>query len=126
MAKRTFTWITLFLSFSTWICCAFPILITLIAGASAVAGLVSAFPWLVPLTRHKDWIFIVVAILIILNGLILYWSKLKKECPIEMKETCQSGKNWSKIFFWITVGVYGIGVITAYILPWLMTTFSKE
>lgn len=114
--KKQFSIITLILSTSTWVCCVLPILITIIAGAGAVSTLVSIFPWLVPVTKHKDWIFIIVGILLLANGLFIYIPSFKKECPVDKREACQTVKGWTKVIYWVAVAIYLIGAFTAYLL----------
>ncbi|MCB1110763.1 MAG: hypothetical protein KDK64_07245 [Chlamydiia bacterium] len=114
--KRQFTIISLILSTGTWFCCVLPAMVTAIAGAAAVSTLISSMPWLVTIGKYKDWIFSIVGVLLIVNFCLLYISAFKKECPIEKKEACQTTKNWSKILFWISVGVYLIGLFVAYAL----------
>jgi hypothetical protein len=93
-----------------------PILIKIIAGAGAVSTLVSIFPWLVPVTKHKDWIFIILGILLVANGLFIYISSFKKECPVDKREACQTVKGWTKVIYWVVVALYLIGAFTAYLL----------
>lgn len=114
--KKQFSIITLILSTSTWVCCVLPILITAIAGAGAVSTLVSTFPWLAPLTRYKDWIFGIVGVLLLANGLFIYIPSFKKECPIDKREACQTVKGWTKVIYWVAVGIYLIGAFVAYLL----------
>ncbi|WP_448584870.1 hypothetical protein [Thermaurantiacus sp.] len=44
-----------FASASTLLCCALPALLVTLGSGAAVAGLVSAAPWLVALGRWKAW-----------------------------------------------------------------------
>jgi len=114
--KKQLSIISLVLSTSTWICCVLPAVVTAIAGAAAVSTLVTTMPWLVTLSKYKDLIFIVVGVLLVVNCLLLYLPSLKKDCPIDKKEACQSTKNWSKIVFWVGVGIYFFGLFMAYAL----------
>ena len=58
----------------TLICCALPILLVALGAGSVVASLVSAAPWLVALSRSKDWVFLVAGALLAADYWILYRS----------------------------------------------------
>lgn len=50
------------------LCCALPALLVSLGLGAAVAGLTSELPWLVELSRHKEWVFAVSAIMLALAG----------------------------------------------------------
>jgi hypothetical protein len=59
MKEKALSFISLFTSFGTLICCALSVLLVSIGlGATVVASLISSFPWLVTLSRHKEWVFL--------------------------------------------------------------------
>ena len=57
--EKVISFLALFSSTGTLLCCALPASLAAIAGGSAVVGLMSTFPWLAPLSQHKGWIFLV-------------------------------------------------------------------
>lgn len=125
--KKSVSVFILLLSTSTWVCCVLPILITLIAGAAAVGQLITVFPWLIPLTKYKLWTFLGIGALLIINFYCLYKSNMTpKECPIDKKEACTKGKKFSRLVFWISVVIYLVGVVVAYVLPFFMKMFDSN
>ena len=48
---------SLFTSLSTLMCCALPSLLVLFGLGTSVASMLSFMPWLVTLSRHKQWTF---------------------------------------------------------------------
>ena len=56
--EKVISFLALFTSTGTLLCCALPASLAAIAGGSAVVGLMSTFPWLAPLSQHKGWIFL--------------------------------------------------------------------
>ncbi len=58
----------------TLICCALPIVLVALGAGSVVASLVSTAPWLVVLSRNKEWVFLVAGGLLAADYLILYLS----------------------------------------------------
>ena len=55
---------SLFTSLSTLLCCALPSLLVLFGLGASVASMLSFMPWLVTLSRHKQWTFAVSGVLI--------------------------------------------------------------
>ena len=60
--------------FGTLICCALPIVLVALGAGSVVASLVSTAPWLVALSRNKEWVFLVAGGLLAADYWILYRS----------------------------------------------------
>ncbi len=52
-----FSYLSLFTSLSTLLCCALPSLLVLFGLGASVASFLSFAPWLVSLSRHKSWVF---------------------------------------------------------------------
>jgi mercuric ion transport protein len=67
-----FSFLSLFTSFSTLLCCALPSLFVLFGLGATVASVLSAAPWLVRLSHHKNWVFTVAGLLIGGNFLYVY------------------------------------------------------
>ena len=57
-------YLSLFTSLSTLLCCALPSLLVLAGLGAAVASTLSAAPWLVSLSRNKQWVFAVSGLMI--------------------------------------------------------------
>src|SRR3954468_1053618 len=66
------SYLSLFTSFGTLLCCALPSLLVLLGLGATVASFLSAVPWLVALSRHKVWVFAVSGLLIAANLLYVY------------------------------------------------------
>lgn len=121
--KRSIGFLALFASSGTLLCCALPAAVALIAGGAAVGSLVAAFPWLRPLSRHKDWIFLVAGLLLVLDGLLVFRPKGKPACTITGGQDCEVVGRFAKVLFSISAAMFGIGAFFAYaivpILRWL-------
>ena len=63
---------SLFTSLSTLMCCALPSLLVLFGLGTSVASMLSFMPWLVTLSRHKQWTFAVSGALIALSFVNMY------------------------------------------------------
>src|SRR5437764_12820625 len=65
-------YLSLFTSFGTLLCCALPSLLVLLGLGATVASFLSAVPWLVTLSHHKNWVFLVSGLLIAGNFAYTY------------------------------------------------------
>ena len=116
---RSWSWLLLFSTSGTLLCCALPItLVTLGLGAS-VATMASAAPWLITLSQYKGWMFT-------LSGLIIglgFWAvhRSGRVCPTdpELAAACASADRWNRRFLWLSTGMWCVGFIAAYGLPLL-------
>ena len=52
------SYFSLFTSVGTLLCCALPSLLVLFGLGASVASMLSFLPWLVTLSRHKQWTFV--------------------------------------------------------------------
>src|ERR1700682_2717722 len=65
-------YLSLFTSFGTLLCCALPSLLVLLGLGATVASFLSAAPWLVTLSHHKNWVFLVSGVLVVSNIVYVY------------------------------------------------------
>ncbi|HEY8715508.1 MAG TPA: hypothetical protein VIM00_09005 [Candidatus Acidoferrum sp.] len=110
---------SLFTSVGTLLCCALPSLLVLAGLGASVASTLSALPWLVNLSRHKDWTFGVSGTLIALSFLNMHYLAPRwraKACAPGEPSACEETSKVSKVFMWLSVGIYAIGFFVAYIL----------
>jgi len=115
MRQQLASFLSLFGSFSTLICCALPsVLVTLGAGA-VVASLVSAMPWLVWVSLHKGWFFLGAGALIALNFALVYRPQGKVACAVGGGKTCAEARQWNKLVLWISAALYGFGFFMTYL-----------
>jgi hypothetical protein len=116
------SYLSLFNSLGTLLCCALPSLLVLLGVGATVASLLSAAPWLVILSRHKNWVFAISGALI--GSTFLYVHSLSprlkargQACSIEQGPTaCDTATQISRIALWLAVVVYAVGFFTAYLL----------
>ena len=119
-------YLSLFTSSGTLLCCALPSLLVLLGLGATVASFLSAVPWLVVFSHHKNWVFFVAGILIGGNFAYVYVlaPKLRSggdACPVDGPEACEEVSRMSRRVLWISAGLYGIGLFSAYLLgPLLM------
>jgi mercuric ion transport protein len=73
------SWLALFASTGTLICCALPILLVALGFGSVVAAITSYFPVLVVLSENEGWMFGLSAILLGLTAWLLWGRQM--HCP---------------------------------------------
>ncbi|MCM2348730.1 MAG: hypothetical protein NDI69_01835 [Bacteriovoracaceae bacterium] len=110
------SWLGLFGSFGTLLCCAIPSTLVLLGFGATMASFLGNFPQLIWLSENKGFVF---GFSFFMLGLSYVGQKYAatQVCPIDKKEDCQSTKNWSKLIFWTSIGVNLIGAFYAFILP---------
>lgn len=122
------SYLSLFTSFGTLLCCALPSLLVLLGLGATVASFLSAAPWLVTLSRHKIWVFAVSGFLIGGNLVYVYavaprLRNASAACPTDAPEACASASRFSRIVLWISAVVYAIGMFSAFVLGPLLIRF---
>jgi mercuric ion transport protein len=123
-------YLSLFTSFGTLLCCALPSLLVLAGMGATVAGVLSAVPWLVTVSRHKNWVFTVSGVLIAFNFFYTYAlaPRLRARggaCPVDAPQGCDAATTMSRVILWISAGIYSVGFFTAYLLGPLLMRFGE-
>lgn len=115
------SWLGLFTSFGTILCCALPsLLVTLGLGAS-VAGFVGVFPQVVWLSENKVIVFSISGILILISLIITHLNR-NAPCPIDEKQraACLMARKWSLRLGIFSAILWVTGFLFAFLLPlWL-------
>lgn len=113
--EQRLTWLALFASTGTLICCALPIaLVSLGLGATA-AAISTSLPFLVSLSLHKNWVFGGSALLLFLAAWVLY--RPGRTCPADPKlaALCERTLAWNRRVFWSAIVLWSIGFFAAYL-----------
>ena len=113
--ETSLTWLTLFITASTLVCCALPIILVALGLGSILALLVNSAPFLVTLSLHKAWVFIVSCVLLAFSGWFMY--RPGRACPAdpELGALCDKTQVWNRRVFWFSVAVWSIGFFAAYL-----------
>jgi mercuric ion transport protein len=120
------SYLSLFTSFGTLLCCALPWLLVLLGLGATVASFLSAVPWLVMSSHHKNWVFGISGPLIAGNFVYIYVlaPRIQRHgtaCASDGPDTCARASRTSRVVLWISVVLYCCGAFSAYLLgPMLM------
>ena len=119
-----FKWLTLFISSSTLLCCALPILLISLGFGAVVASLNYNLPALVFLAEHKSWTLVLSATLLLFMARFIWRSQ--QVCPAdpELANYCQMTKRWNKKIFWLSVVIWSIGFFSSVLLQPLRLLFG--
>ena len=108
--------LSLFTSFSTLICCALPALLISIGMGASLASFVSAFPWIIFISKYKIQTFILAAILLIFS-IYLFWQGRNAPCPSDpiQAKICSKLRFINLIMLFISLVTYLVGFFFAFI-----------
>jgi mercuric ion transport protein len=121
------SYLSLFTSLGTLLCCALPSLLVLAGLGATVASFLSTIPGLVTLSRHKAWVFAIAGLLIAGNLLYAFMAPRlwrRAACPPDRPEACANARRFSRIVLWASAGIYAVGVFSAYVLGPLLMRFG--
>ena len=122
------SYFSLFTSVGTLLCCALPSLLVLAGLGASVASTLSALPWLVALSRHKQWTFTVSGILIALSFLNMYYIAPQlsaNACAPGNPSACETASKFSKVLLWASAAIYVVGFFSAYLLGPILTKLDN-
>ena len=121
------SYFSLFTSLGTLLCCALPSLLVLFGLGASVAFMLSFLPWLVTLSRHKQWTFAISGILIVLGFVNMYViaPRLKANTCEPGDTACDDASKMSKIVLWVSSAIYVVGFFVAYVLGQILTRLDR-
>src|SRR3954454_21824771 len=126
----TLSCLSLFRSLSTLLCCALPSLFVLLGLGATVASVLSQAPWLVTMSRHKHWVFLIAGVLIAANFVYVYRIAPRIQakhgaCDPNDPSACQTASRFSRAILWCSAALYLIGCFTAYLLGPILVHFDS-
>ena len=123
MKDKALSVLTLFTSSGTLLCCVLPAVVATIAGGAAVSSMLSIFPFLIPLSMNKGWIFIIAATLIAINGYLVFKPNQKVACDVD-EDGCDVTGRFNKRMVYISASVLAVGAFFAYALVPILVYFD--
>ncbi|MCZ6657668.1 MAG: hypothetical protein O7C67_10255 [Gammaproteobacteria bacterium] len=119
------TWLALFTTMGTLVCCALPITLVALGMGATMASLASNVPFLVTLSQHKILVFAISGGLLALSGWLLY--RAGRACPTdpELAALCNKTQKWNRRIYGSSVGLWGIGFFAAFLALPLQIWFEE-
>ncbi len=110
------SYLGLFTSLGTVLCCALPTLLVILGFGASFAGLVGVFPQITWLSEHKGLVFAVSGVLILSSLMMLYLNR-NAPCPIDPDEAraCKVSRKVSLIVVSISGLLWIMGFFFAYL-----------
>ena len=112
------SFLSLFTSGGTLICCALPALLVSLGAGAAMAGLVGTFPQIVWLSENKSALFVSAAAMLAFAG-AMQWHARSLPCPADpaLAAACTRTRRVSLFIYVFSVAMFLIGVMFAFIVP---------
>lgn len=109
---------TLLASSATLVCCVLPAILVSIGAGATLVSLVSSFPQLVWLSAHKDFVFSLAALLLLVSGVML-WRARSLPCPADpqVAHACARRRRISGALHVVALIAFAAGTVFAYVLP---------
>jgi mercuric ion transport protein len=124
-----FSYLSLFTSLSTLLCCALPSLLVLFGLGASVASFLSFMPWLVTLSHHKAIVFAISGILISLSIVQTYVIaprlRMRNNTCAPDDSSCDRASKVSNVILWISAIIYAIGFFSAYLLGPILSRLDR-
>ena len=116
MIKKLGTFLSLFGSMSTLLCCALPALLVSLGAGATLVTLLGKFPEIIWISEHKRAVFSFAAIMLALSGLA-QWNARNEPCPIDADQAkaCMSARRNSLIIYTASLIIFLIGTGFAFV-----------
>lgn len=120
MLKKMLSFLSLFLSLGTLVCCALPALFVILGFGATFVSLLAAFPQLIWLSEHKGLVFGAAGILLIATAAIRRQGD-QQSCPPApgLAAQCRTLKGTGAVVFYLSVICYLVGGFFAFVAPLL-------
>lgn len=114
--------LSLFTSGATLVCCALPALLVSLGLGAAMAGLVSAVPQIVWLSKHKVPLFVLAGFMLLVSGVLRYLTR-NAPCPADPKQAkaCMQTRRFASAVFYLSLAMYCIGFFFAFVAVYIFT-----
>lgn len=115
------SWVALFASSGTLVCCALPALLVALGAGAALSTLVSVVPGLVWLSEYKAPVFGIAGAMLAFSG-ALQWRNRFAPCPTDpaLRHACLRTRKTSARVYGLSVALYLVGGWFAFLQPWLI------
>lgn len=108
--KRFTSFLSLFSSVSTLVCCALPALFVVLGAGATFASLISSYPQLIWISERKLYFILFGAVMLAIAGL-LQWNARKMTCPPDkdLAKACSRTRDLSLWVYLISLVIFLVG-----------------
>lgn len=120
--KKIMSFLTLFTSASTLICCAIPALLVSLGFGASLASFLGQYPEFIWFSEHKNWVFAFGAVMLVTAIILSRVNARTTTCPTDpaLRDACKNTRTASKIVLGISAVIYITGGFFAYVAPKLL------
>ena len=113
------TWLTIFTSASTLLCCALPALLVALGAGAALASFVGVFPQIVWVSENKTRVFVGAGMMLAVAGYLQYRARFLP-CPADagLAAACARQRRVSSTIYFVSLALYVVGVGFAVLGPY--------
>lgn len=117
---RLASFLTLFASSGTLVCCALPALLVSLGAGAALSSVIAAVPQLVWFSEHKVGVFAFATVMLLLSG-GMQWRARYAPCPADpiLAIACTRTRRMAVRMYAASLLIYLTGGFFAFVLPWL-------
>jgi len=117
-ASGWFSWLSIFTSAGTLVCCALPAALVAIGAGATLAGLVGAVPQLVWLSEHKVALFASAGMMLAAAGYFQHRVRFAP-CPADprLAAECERARRVSLKVYWVSLAIFAVGFFFAFVAP---------
>ncbi len=117
MKQRFLSFLTLFTSASTLVCCALPALLVSLGMGAAFSGFLSQFPQLIWFSENKGIVFSVAAVSLSVAG-YFQWRAQFEPCPIDpaLRDACMSSRQRGLRLYLASLAIFFIGFFFGFLI----------
>ena len=114
------SWVALFASSGTLICCALPALLVALGAGAVLSSLVATVPGLVWISEYKEAVFGFAGVMLAISG-VLQWQNRFAPCPVDpaLRAACLRTRETSARIYLVSLLVYLLGGWFAFVQPLL-------
>lgn len=117
MKQRLISFLTLFTSASTLLCCALPAVLVSLGMGAAFSGFLSQFPQLIWISENKVAVFAVAAVCLTVAG-FFQWRAQYEPCPIDpkLRDACMWSRRWGLRLYLASLGLFLVGFFFGFLV----------
>lgn len=121
-AHSALSWLSVFASGSTLVCCALPAMLVALGAGAALSGLVSTVPQIVWLSEYKGPVFGTAAAMLAVAGILQWRARKALSCPTDpaLAAACSTTKDFSLRVWSASVVILAVGAFFAFGAPLLL------
>lgn len=114
--ESALSWLALFTSVGTLLCCALPALLIMLGAGAAVAGFVAAVPQIVLLSEHKGVVFAVSGLMLVAAAVLRYVNR-NAPCPADpvQARACARLRRVGGVPLGVATAMYAVGFFFAFV-----------